>query len=116
MSDSFTARATGRFDLATGRLPAALELPPGNWHPIVLSATRIRLFGYGHAMELRAPHALGKWRVLHQEPDAQSLSAVTDETYTLTEAWEVLEQRCDGVRAFATAEVTAQQPAVQPAD
>lgn len=107
---TFAKRADRRVRLWDGRLPRDVSRPGGQWRPSVIERNRVQFTGYGHVVELRSTGVLSSWHAYHREPGQEWYTLLTGEPMEFPEAFKRATERCEALRAVATAELTQAQP------
>lgn len=103
-----------RLRLADGRLPRGVDLPGGQWRPLVREHDRIALYGYGDVIEIHTA-GRGMWHVSQIDAETNARHRLTADALAFTDAWAYAVEYCDAIRSRSLDEVNVSIDATTPA-
>jgi hypothetical protein len=107
-------RVDRRWRLAGGKLPRDVELPGGQWRPLVREHDRIVLYGYGDVIEITTA-GRGRWHVSQLDAETNARHRLTADALAFDDAWQYAVDYCEAIRSRSLGEVNtaaASTPAV----
>ena len=103
-----------RLRLVDGRLPRGVDLPGGQWRPLVREHDRIVLYGYGDVIEIHTA-GRGRWHVSQLDAETNARHRLTQNALAFDQAWAYAVDYCEAIRSRSLGEVNtaaASAPAV----